>query len=243
MSKRIIRSLMLAGAMVFSILLSSTQPAQADKSPSASDTPVYVGHITFQPKYHVSYNGTIQSINWLTQGTLLIYFDGKASGLNKISAVFDKSNIAYSMNTPADAMCTSTYYEVDAISDLNAESSTNFDTQEPSFTFPIKFGKAGVLEWQVTGNCKGTGEGGGTYTFPMIDGIASLMKTLKLNIYLVTEATLGGSCSLPGWDENSSPPYVYSEYCHWSAIRLPAKSPGAGQPDLAPLVPEWKRLK
>jgi hypothetical protein len=61
--KRIVGFLIAAGMMVFWIILSSAKPVQAEKSPTVLNTNNYLGHITLQPKYHVS-NNSQDDIMW-----------------------------------------------------------------------------------------------------------------------------------------------------------------------------------
>jgi hypothetical protein len=224
---------MLAGVMVLWIMLYCTQPAQADKSPSTSalEDTLFTGHITLKPKYHVSYGGSEENILWIAEGNLFIDFDGKANGLNKARIDFNRIDISYDLVDSADEFCTTIHYFAVAIAEAEVTSYSLFDPKEPAFTIPFKIGNAKFLEYEMTGDCPGmVGEDDGTIIYPSIDGMSTLMNKIKLHIIAHPGNFLSGTCSLPGWDEATGGPYVYSEECLWSAY-------------LENYTPDWEDLE
>ena len=208
---RTIRSIILAGVMVISILLSGPQPAQAGKSPTLWRMGYY-GPISLEAEFNLP--GTPAGVvgSWRMTGNVSvsnisfehasIWFDSKW----KIALMeFQKNGMAWGL------------VEANAKSD-DADSSS-FDPKEPSVTFPF----------QIKNIKYGNPKCGGIMNFPcnlwvgmqgMIGKFSAMLTTIKLEAYFKDENKMGGSCSLPGWDDRGS---AYSDKCKWIAFSYRAR--------------------
>ena len=94
--------------------------------------------------------------------------------------------------------------------------SSSFDPKEPSITIPF----------QIKNIKYGNPKCGGIRNFPcnlwvgmqgMIGKFSAMLTTIKLEAYFKDGNKMGGSCSLPGWDDRGS---AYSETCKWIAFSV-----------------------
>jgi len=203
---RTIRSIILAGVIMLSILLFNTQPAQAGKSPTVFRVGYY-GTISLLAEFNLPTTAADVLGFWSIKGNVSvssisfehasIWFDSKW----KIALMeFQKNGMAWGL------------VEANAKSD-DADSSS-FDPKEPSVTFPF----------QIKNIKYGNPKCGGIMNFPcnlwvgmqgMIGKFSAMLTTIKLEAYFKDENKMGGSCSLPGWDDKGPD---YSDTCKWIAF-------------------------
>lgn len=216
--KLMIRSVILAGVLVLLILVFSTQPAQAGQASTVFRVPNYAGHITLEPLYIFSFDQSGSSVRqiltWNNQGTLSIMFYGNAGDYAVIR--FGSWQI---LITDIDTVPNgSTSLILSASAAANLLRSSSVDPKEPSFTIPFQVNKISysgpVCSSSFSRACSMV------YWNALkmaAEELSRDLTTIKLSVYINTGDKLGGSCSLPGWDQTTAPNSTYSENCMWTA--------------------------
>ena len=222
--KRKIRSVILAGIMVLSMLLSITQPVRAEISPTVFRVPSYSGHITLEILYLMDNGGARMTITWKTQGTLAIAYPGDSSfaliHLGNYSIIYTESE-----NGKTTSMVGS------AISNPRLVS-TSFNSQGPSFTIPFDILNVSLKEAICPFEIGCVADLWNNIRITVLEW-SQKPKKMKLSVYFNTDNKIGGDCSLPGWDEQTTGDIKYTENCTWIAYYRPwsGKSGNGSKPE------------
>jgi hypothetical protein len=204
---RTIRSIILAGVIMLSILLFNTQPAQAGKSPTVFRVG-YEGSISLLAEFNLPTTAADVLGFWSTKGKVFIPdvdFDLASIDFGSWTislSEYQKNQVAWGF--------------VGANAKSDPAFSSSFDPKEPSITIPF----------QIKNIKYGNPKCGGIRNFPcnlwvgmqgMIGKFSAMLTTIKLEAYFKDGNKMGGSCSLPGWDDRGS---AYSETCKWIAFSV-----------------------
>jgi hypothetical protein len=203
---RTIRSIILTGVIMLWILLFNTQPVQAGKSPTVYRVG-YTGPISLVAEFNLNTTAAEVMGLWSIKGTVFI----KDVDFDDAWIEFDSWTISLS-EVQNNGVA---WGWVGANAKSDAAYSNSFDAKEPSVTIPfgiknITYGNpkcyviTGLSPCSLWAPLKG-----------MINKFSAMLTTIKLEAYFKDDKKMGGSCSLPGWDDRNS---AYSETCKWAAF-------------------------
>jgi hypothetical protein len=229
--------------------LSLPKPAPAQASSTAFSPGLYYGYINFEVKTNFAGFETVQDAEHR------YFWNGFYIGRGKLQLRINNSGGGTISVLLPTKIALSDMYFVDfskgkcGIADWTGAESYYFDLERwyPSIGFafqaPYKPASRGISyteeePWNDQGgevtNCAEASQAMLPVGRVVIKGNLDMLSTIQFQTIYATDDNIGGTCSLPGWNQSYSfqpftTPNVYStEYCQWRVFRINSDKPQKG---------------